>query len=116
MSLLESGPHTVLVYLEEEVDDWRDNPVRQPAAGSPVTVSGCWMQPISSSRGSFAAREVDEGQRVTVQYRLIARNAPVGWWSAVEWQGRRFTILGGPQYRDFSDLTTHMSVTLQEER
>lgn len=116
MSLVSDGPHTVTVHLEEEVTDWRGDVVRRPRADSPVTVSGCFMQPIASTRGAFSARRVDQGQRVSVAYRLLARTAPVGWWSLVEWEGRKFTPLGGPQLREFTPLSAHLSVTLQEER
>jgi hypothetical protein len=121
MSLLENGPHTVKVYLEEESTDWRGNVVRRPKAGSPVTVRGCFMQSVDSTRGAFAALKVNEGQDVSVAYKLIARNAPVGWWSRVEWVDdsgatRRFSVLGGPQVRLNSGLTRHISVTLAEER
>lgn len=122
MSLIDNGPHTVRVFLEEQVTDWRGTPRRQPKAGGPVTVTGCQMQVVSSARGAFSARDIDEGQRVNVVYKLICRNAPAGWWSAVEWDDpqtrstRRFTPLGGPQFRDHSPLSSHLSMTLQEVR
>lgn len=121
MSLITNGPHTVTVFLEEGDTDWRGNIVRQ-ASATPVVVVGCFMQPVSSSRGSIAARDIEEGQRVTVQYHLIARQAPVGPWAAVEWVDpdsgvtRRFTPLGGPQVRGYTPLSSHTSVTLQEVR
>lgn len=121
MSLVANGPHTIKVYLEEESIDFRGNRIRRPKAGGPVTVRGCHMQPVASTRGAFAALKVNEGQDVSVAYKLIARNAPVGWWSRVEWVDtdgvtRRFSVLGGPQVRANSALTRHVSVTLQEER
>ena len=121
MSLVSNGPHTVQVYLEEETTDFRGGPIRRPKADNPVTVTGCFMQPVSSARGAFAALKVNEGQDVMVAYKLIARDAPVGWWSRVVWvdddgNTRKFAVLGGPQVRHFSGLTRHISVTLQEER
>lgn len=121
MSLVSHGPHTVKVYLEEEATDWRGNVVRRPRADSPVTVRGCFLQPVASTRGAFAALKVNEGQRVDQSYKLIARNAPVGWWSRVEWVDeagvlRKFAVLGGPLVRRYNTLIDHMSVTLQEER
>lgn len=120
MSLLDGGPHTVTVYLEEEVTDHRGSIVRRPSATG-VIVTGCWMQTLASARGADAAVEVDQGQRVAAAYRLIARNAPVGWWSRVEWvdglgKRRKFAPLGGPQPRDFSGLTGHITCTLSEMR
>lgn len=121
MSLVDNGPHTVKVYLEEETTDFRDNIIRRPKASGPVTVTGCFMQPVASARGAFAALKVSDGQQVLVAYKLIAANAPVGWWSRVEWidedgNTRKFSVLGGPQVRHFSGLTRHISVTLREER
>jgi hypothetical protein len=120
MALVSNGPHTVLVHIEEEVTDWRGNIVRRPRADSPVTVTGCWMQPMASTRGAFAALKVDEGQDVSVAYKLIARTAPVGWWSRVEWTHlgvtRKFAVLGGPLERNYGTPVSHISVTLQEER
>lgn len=116
MALIDTGPHTVTVYLEEETTDERGNLVRRPKAGGPVTVTGCLMAPVASTRGAFPARDIKEGQRATVAYKLIARNAPVGWWSRVVWKGRTFTPLSGPLVREYSPSVRHISVTLQEER
>lgn len=113
MSLLDHGPHTVTVYLEEEVVDSRGNTIRRPSATA-VTVSGCWMQPVSSERVDQLS--VTQGQRVDASWRLIARDAPVGWWSRVDWAGKRFSVAGGPLVREFSDWTRHVTVTLREER
>lgn len=118
MSLLDRGPHTVTVYPQHEVVDWRGNPDQEPVTSGPVTVAGCLMQPVSSSRGT----DFDEGQRVTVEYRLIARSAPAGPWAAVEWvdpvssQTRRFIPLGVPSERHYSPASDHITVQLREER
>lgn len=113
MSLLDSGPYTVQVFLEEAATDSRGNPVRRPKPSGPVTVPGVFMQPVTSQR---ALRDLDEGQRLEVEFRLIARTAPVGPWSAVVWQGRRFVPTGAPQARDESLPTRHVTVNLREER
>lgn len=123
MSLLDNGPHAVDIYLEEETTDFRGNPVRQPSKTA-VRWSGVWMQTLASTRGAFAARKVDQGQDVSVAFRLIGRasTAPVGWWSRIEWNDpvtrarRKFAVLGGPQPRDFSAATDHLTVTLTEIR
>lgn len=119
VALLDNGPHTVRVYPEELVTDTRGNPTRRPSA-TPVTVTGCLMQPMASTRGAFPAIDVRRGQRVDAAYRLLARTAPLGWWSRVEWDTPngtvRMTPLGGPLLHRSSDGTTHVSATLQEER
>lgn len=113
--LLDNGPHTVLVYPEEEVTDSRGNIVRRPAA-TPVVITGCLMMPLASTRGAFAAIDVKAGQRVDAAWRFMARQAPLGWWSRIEFNGLRMTILGGPLVHTASDGTTHISATLMEER
>lgn len=119
MSLLDNGPHTVRVYPEERTQDSRGNAIRRPSA-TPVVITGCIMQPIASTRGAFPAIDVRQGQRVDAAYRLLARSAPLGWWSRVEWDSPNgtitLTILGGPLLHQSSDGTTHVSATLQEER
>lgn len=122
MSLLDNPPHTVTVFPEEEVEDSRGNAVRRPSAtGVPVR---CYMHPISSSRGAFPAIDPKQGQQVDATWKLVARDAPLGWWSRVVWSaaggspvdGLSLTVLGGPLLRRSSATTRHISVTLMEER
>lgn len=119
MSLLDNGPHTVRVYPEIRTQDARGNEIRRPSA-TPVVITGCIMQPMSSTRGAFPAIDVRQGQRVDAAYRLLARRAPLGWWSKVEWDTPNgtvtMTVLGGPLQHVSSNGTTHVSATLQEER
>lgn len=112
---LDFGPHTVSVYPEVEHTDSRGNIIKGPAA-DPIVVTGCLMMPLASTRGAFAAIQVLDGQRVDAAWRMMARQAPLGWWSAVEWQGKRLIMLGGPLVHTMSDGTTHVSATLLEER
>jgi hypothetical protein len=120
VSLVNNGPHTVRVWLEEEITDDMGNPVRRPSPDSPVTCRGVFVQPIASTRGAFSAMDVEQGQRVDASHKLIGNNLPVGWWSRVEWtfEGvtKTFSVLGGPLFRVNSARTRHLSVTLQEER
>lgn len=119
MSLIDNGPHTVRVYPEVVGEDSRGNIVRRPSA-TPVVVTGCLMAPVASTRGAFPAIDVKQGQRIDAAYRLMARTAPLGWWSRVEWDTPagtiRMTVLGGPLLHQASDGTTHVSATLHEER
>lgn len=121
--LLDHGPHTVTVFMEEEVTDSRGNKVRRPSTTG-VVVVGCLVIPVASSRGAFPAIDVRQGQRVDASWRLLARSAPVGWWSRVDWRRSggapeeliRFTVLGGPLQYSATESSRHVSVTLQEER
>lgn len=121
MSLLDTGPHEVDVWVEEEYTDPRGNLVRRPKAGNPVRVRRCWMQPIASTRGAFPALSVKFGQEITASHKLVCRNAPVGWWSRVRWVDdagvtHHFSVLGGPLTHQSSRVTRHLTVTLREER
>lgn len=126
MSLTRNGPHTVTIFIQETGVDFRGNPVERPSPDS-VTISGCFMQPVASARGAFAALKVSgDGQDVLVAYKLmfdpsILETTPLDWWSRVVWTDdygveRKFSCLGGPQPRNFSPMTKHVSCTLQEER
>jgi len=114
-ALIDRGPHTVKIWMEEEVTDSRGNIIRRPAA-EPVTVTGCLVHPIASTRGAFPAIDVRQGQRVDAAWRLHARDAPLGWWSRVEFDGKVMTVLGGPLVYGASPATHHISATLVEER
>lgn len=113
--LLDHGPHTVKIWMEIEVTDSRGNTIRKPAP-EPVTVTGCLVHPVASTRGAFPAIDVRQGQRVDAAWRLHARNAPLGWWSKVEFDGKVMTVLGGPLVYSASGATGHVSCTLVEER
>jgi hypothetical protein len=113
--LLDHGPHTVKVWMEEVVTDSRGTEVRRPAA-EPVTITGCLVYPVASTRGAFPAIDVRQGQRVDAAWRLHARDAPIGWWSKVEFEGKTMTVLGGPLNYSASEGTRHISCTLVEER
>jgi hypothetical protein len=116
VAMYEHGPHTVTIYLEETYTDSYGAERRRPSE-TPVVVSGAYMHPVSSARGAFAAVDVRAGQRVDASWKLVCRaDAPLGWWSRVEWRGKTFSILGGPLLRQSSPSTTHISCTLQEER
>lgn len=116
MPMYENGPHTITIYPEIEAADSRGNMVRKPSVTG-VVVSGCYMHPLSSSRGAFPAIDFSQGQQVDGVWKLVCRaDAPLGWWAKVEWNGLTLTVLGGPLLRQSSPRTRHISCTLQELR
>lgn len=124
MSIYTNGPHTVTVFLEEGGVDSRGNAVRRPSSTG-VTVVGCLMHPVASTRGAFPAIDVRTGQQVDASWKLVcAVDTPLGWWSRVEWLASggapvdlmRLTILSGPLLRRVTATTSHITCTLQEER
>lgn len=109
MSILDAGPHTVLVYPEITTTDSRGNVVKKPGEVGVLT-HGCTLTPVASNR----TRDRDE--RVRADYRLITRSAPLGRWSRVEWCGRTFAVLDGPHEYNASPETKHIAATIREER
>lgn len=88
MSLLDSGWETVYVYPQAEYTDDEGNRLYGPAT-SPVVVPA-HVQPVASTEDTTA------GQAVETRYRVIARDAPAGPWSQIEWRGVRYEVVGEP--------------------
>ncbi|WP_181448642.1 phage head completion protein [Nonomuraea aridisoli] len=105
MSLLDGGPDEVLIYPEVVTLDERGNEVRVPAE-TPVPARGR-VQPVASSEAAVA------GQQVTTTYRFITRNAPLGAWARVVWDGREWDLAGEPQWSRGSLRTRHVTALLQ---
>ena len=110
MSLLGAGPETVTVFPEESFTDSYGNPQRRPAQTG-VAVAGCHVQPMTVQPAGDGV-----GQRVDATWRLICRDAPLGVWSRVEWQGKSLSVTSGPVRRGYSPATSHVSAVLQEAR
>lgn len=108
MSLLDNGPDVVTVYSEVETIDHRGSVVREPSSTG-VVVRGL-MQPSTTDV------DVAQGQRTTVEYKLICRSAPIGAWSRIEWEGRRFSVLEQPRAHDGTNMIKHVTAVLREER
>jgi hypothetical protein len=113
VSLLDAGPETATVYPEETYTDSRGD-VRTRPATEGVTVS-CWMQPMSTLR-LFPSVDATQQQRVYATWRFIARDAPLGVWSRVEWRGISLSVRSGPEPRRYTGATGHVTALLQEER
>lgn len=88
MSLLDAGWERVLVYPQESYVDAEGNRLYRPAATAVEVLAH--VQPMTSTENTA------EGQAVETRYRMIAREAPAGPWSQVEWRGVRFEVLGEP--------------------
>lgn len=112
--ILDSGPHTVTVYPEETTTDSYGNALRRPSRVG-VTVTGCQVTPLSSARGAFSSYDLGEGQQVDRYWQIRARNAPIGDWSRVEWNGLRLVPLGSPLKHSIGGVE-HVACSLQEER
>lgn len=104
MSLLDRGNEEITVYPEVETTDERDNDVRVPSPDGVVV--RCRVQPIRSDDVAVA------GQQVTTVYKIIARDAPLGAWALVNWQGRDWDLIGEPLWSNGSPATRHVTVLI----
>lgn len=89
-------PHTVTVYPSEQTVDGDGNTVRRPALVG-VDVAA-FVQPAPA--GDTGAREVlDAPQTATEDFRVwLAGDAPaLDAWSALDWLGDRYGLLGPAQ-------------------
>jgi hypothetical protein len=107
--LLDHGPHSVVIYPEEEFQDTYNNIIRRPSETG-VTITGCLVVPIAGSRAPGSDRRVG-----AEMFRFLARTAPLGKWSRVEWEGRRLTVESGPDEYRMSSGVRHVSAVLIAE-
>lgn len=109
MSLIHTDlRHEANVYPEITYEDSRGNTVKGPAA-QPVTVR-CNFSPVKQRN------DLAEAQANRVEYKFYAREAPLGIWSKVVWQGREFIVSSGPYQYDRTSTTSHIEATLNEVR
>ncbi|OLT27792.1 hypothetical protein BJF83_17320 [Nocardiopsis sp. CNR-923] len=105
MSLLDWGPEEVDVYPQVDGTDPDGNPVRGPS-DTPTKVYAR-VQPVTSTDVIAA------GQQTTTRYRMITRDAPVGAWARVVWDGRDWDVEGEPLWRNGSSRTRHVTAILR---
>lgn len=106
MSLLDAGPHTVVVYPQVSTLDPDGNPVLGPGA-VPITLVGVTLRPLSASENN------ELGQGTDTRYQLYARAAPLGPWAAVDWDGQRYDVLGEPARWDGAPGLAHVTAVLR---
>lgn len=105
MGLLGSAGASVQLYPAVAGTDGAGNPMRRPGP-TPVTVRAV-LQPVSA--------DVQPGtdQVAGATYRLLARHLPAGAWSHLVWAGRTWDLLGEPERRTDSGMTTHVTVLIR---
>ncbi|NGO71452.1 phage head completion protein [Streptomyces boncukensis] len=105
MSLLDTGNETITVYPQEQTTDDRGNTVWRPSTtGVPVR---CRVQPVDSDEPAVP------GQATETTYRVIARDAPLGPWVRVEWNGRTWDVIGEPRRYNGSPATRHIDALIR---
>lgn len=106
MSILDRGPHVVVVYPVVGGVDSRGNPVRKPSDVG-VLVRGM-MQPRQS--------DIDnQTNRIEVEYDFITRDAPIEEFARVEYAGMAFACIGVEKYGT-SEKTAHVTARLRQIR
>ncbi len=106
MSLLQRGTETVVVFPEEVYTDGDGNTLTRASATG--VVCRAVVQPLGVV-GAQTETQVG-GFQTTSKYRLrIASGYPgrLGAQSAVEWQGRRYSIDGEPRMHNGSPRTAY---------
>ena len=104
MSLLDHGPHAIVVYPSVWAADADGNFAWRPGH-TPVLV---WarVQPVGSTE------LVVNGQQVATVARVIARHAPAGPWDRIDYDGRTWDVLGEPEQRGDSPATRHTTALI----
>lgn len=103
MSLLDRGPHTVVVTPKVEVPDRYGG--TSYVDGDPVNVRGA-MQPVSADESEGLGVQAD------TSYRFIGRDWPGGIHATAVWAGRIFDQEGEARRYSMSARTTHVDVIL----
>lgn len=96
VSLLDRGPDTISVYVEESYSDEYGTPHRR-SVDTPITVR-CRVQPLSSA---------DDESEVSTMYRVIARSLPAGPWARIVFDGRDWDVKGDVLRSNGSRATRH---------
>jgi hypothetical protein len=107
VSLLDQGPHTLLVQLVRSVTDAYGGS-RKVDDGPPLTVTGAMVQPLT------AAEATGLGVRPDTSYRVICRSWPGGIHSKVRWvdQSRDLFQRGETTLHTVGRRTQHHSAVL----
>lgn len=115
MSLLDSTNVDVLVFLEEVVTDSDGNTITKPSKDGIETRARIW--PLAQSGTSARRAETNDGGFGTEQvYGLrFPRSWPhiLGAQSAVEIDGKRWSVFGDPIRHNGSARTRHIHYTLR---
>lgn len=118
MSLLDRGNEDVLVFMEETVTSRDGNPHTRP---STVGIPARAMIQLRAQSGTSARRaeQDNEGFESETVYRIRftrafdAEYGRLGAQSQIEWQGRRYAVIGDAQYFNGGRRTRHYDYTMR---
>lgn len=106
MSLLDRGPHTLLVQRMRTEEDPDYGGTRKVPDGLPVTVTGAMVQPLTTTEAS------ELGVRADTTLKVICRSWPGGIYSEVTWQGRALFQRGETRRHSIGRRTQHDTAVL----
>lgn len=106
MSLLDSGPHVLDVWLAVESTDMNYGGTTKSYPGPAVSVTGAMVQPVT------AADAYNLGVQADTTYKVICRNWPGGPYSKAVWQGRTLFQRGETTVHSVGRRTPHHSAVL----
>lgn len=98
MSILDSGPHTIVVYPAVVEDDGYGG--TQPGVGDPIEVRA-YCSPLAAEADS------SDGYGTQQRFQVIARHLPSGPWARVDWGGEQYVMVEPPRRFGFSRRTAH---------
>jgi hypothetical protein len=104
--ILDSPPHVATIFVEETVSDTYSNVIKRPSTTG-VEVA-CLITPQSSRR------DTSRDSRTHDTFPFIARDAPIGTWSRVQWNGHTFSV-DAVERHNASPATAHVSAILRLE-
>lgn len=106
MSLLDRGPHTLLVQLMKADPNDRYGGSKKVADGAPVTVTGAMVQPLTTTEA------YELGVRADSSWKVICRSWPGGPYSEATWNGRKLFQRGETREHSSGRTTQHHSAVL----
>lgn len=112
MSLLDATNEDVVVYLEQVVTDADGNDFTRPSAtGIPARAR---IQPTGLQ--SDSTEKQDGGFQTSIRYGLrFPRSFPyaLGAQAQIEWQGKRWSVVGDPILHNGSAQTRHLRYVIE---
>lgn len=117
MSLLTKGTQTVTIYHDEEWVSQDGNIMHRPSSTDVDVVSNCVVQ-IAAQSGTSARRaeQDEEGYDTEEVYRFrppVTYTRIIGFGAQVEWQGKRWSIIGHEQRFNGSPRTAHIDYRIR---
>lgn len=117
MSLLDRGPETVTIFHEETFVSPQGNTMTRASTTDVDVVPNCVVQ-ISAQSGTSARRQEqdNEGFETEITFRLrLPRSYTrvIGAQAQVEWQGKRYSLVGDVHPFNGSPMTAHKDYTIR---